>query len=610
MVLTLAAAALAALAFLTFSEHRVYAAAVGISVLCGLFCGRAYALFHISPALELDGREMTVEGKVLSCKELGGDRFMLTVDGTADGRSVTVNFFASRACEPYSIVRISGKAEALEDTAAFPARSYYYPRGIYLQADADSVEETGEYASPIMRGVTSLRNYTAKCLFAGMDSESAAFAEALVCGDKSDMSARTKTKLCRAGVGHIFAMSGTHIAVIAMLAGMILSVFIPGIRLRLILLEAVILMFMAFGGFSPSIVRSGIMVSLTFCSRLFHRQTDVLSSLGICAVIMCGMNPYVCLSQSFICSFGACFAYGAAAPKLTAHLKGRRLSFVTIPLAATAVVTVVMMPVSALMFSEVTVIAPITNLLIVPLCTAALSLILLAMLFGGAVLPARIILSLANLLIKACMKLTDFFASLGAAAVGSGRLPLILVCSALIIAALVFAIVRGRPRVFALCTAGAFILMWAVQSIANLLVRDEVKLKLFSDGRSICAVVSDGGSCSMIDTGTKGKFTYGVQQYLSYSGIRRCGSVFVSEPLGASVYLTELYPEPDSIRTDLGYYSEPFTGGMTADLGGYTVTRTKEGYELSSGKDTVIITKKQALTAGGSTIFDGEEVYL
>ena len=606
LALTLAAAALAALAFLSSVKYRVYAAAVGISVLCGLFCGRAYTLFHISPALELDGKNITVEGKVLSCKSLGGDRFAVTVDGTAEDRSVTVNFTCTEACEPYSIVRISGKAEALEDTDSFPSKTYYLPKGIYLRADADSVEHTGEYANPVMRGVTFLRDYTAKCITAAMEPETAACAIALICGDKSDISAQTKTKFYRAGIGHIFAMSGTHIAVIAMLFDLLIGMLIPSVRVRFFLLEGVIFVFMGFGGFSPSIVRAGIMVSLTLCSQPLHRRTDVLSSLGLCAVVMCGMNPYICISESFICSFGACFAYGAVAPKLTRHLKGKRLSFITVPLTVTAVIVVIMMPVMALMFDEITVIAPITNLLIVPLCTAALMLIMIAMLLGGAILPAQVIFRFADLLLTAAMKLTDFFASLGFAAVGCARTPLILVCSAVLIAALIFAVMKNRPKVFAFCTVSAFTGLWAVQSLSNLFLRDEVKVKLFGSGRSTCALISDGGSCSVIDLGTKGKYAYELQRAVSRNGIRRIESAFVPDGQGAEVCVTELYPSAEVIRTDLGYYSEPFTEGMTADFGAYAVTRTEDGFRLTAKGGTVLLTKRGAFKEEGEEIKERE----
>ncbi len=601
--IALAAAAIAALCFLAADKYRVYAAAVGISVLCGLFCGRAYTLFRIEPALELDGKQITALGKVISCGSLGHDSYRLEIDGEADGRELCIIVYADRPFELYSVVRVTLTAEALEDTDSFPTASYYRPRGIYLRGNAQSAEETGEYASPIMRGVTALRDYTSRCIAAAMDRESASFAEALICGDKSEISPADKTKLYRAGAGHIFAMSGTHIAVIVLFFELLLRALIPHGRLRTAALIPVILLFMGFGGFSASIVRAGIMAALVCCTQLMHRRTDVLSSLGICAVIMCGIDPYISTSQSFICSFLACFAFGAAAPALTARLPHGRLRAVTVPLISSAAVTAVMLPYMALAFDEVSVIAPITNLLIVPLFTAALSLILLAMLFGGTILPARVIFRFAELLIKAALRLTDAFASFGFSAAGGRLRVLMLICSVLLIAALIIAVRRGRPQIFAFVTVGAFTALWAVQSLSALFDRTAVRVKIFTGSRGgVCAAVMNGGSCTVLDTGTKGSCLYGLQGYISYSGAARCGDVFVSTPLGAEVYLTEVYPEFSALHTDGGYYSEPFTEGMTADLGAFTVERTAEGYLLSGGKGSLVITAKGAFTQDGTRV--------
>ena len=604
--LAAAAAALTLLALLTAVEYRVYAAAVGISVLCGLCCGRAYALFHISPALELEGRSITAEGAVTDCRVQEDGRFILTVDGRAEGRSVTMLFTSEEACEPYEIIRVTGKAEALADSDDFPAKSYYLPKGIYLRAEAEGLVHTGRYGSALMRGITRLRDYTAKCIAGAMGPETGAFAQALICGDKSDMSLLDRTKVYRAGIGHIFAMSGTHIAVIAMLFDLLIGSLVFSRRIRFFLLEGVILVFMGFGGFSPSIVRAGIMVSLVLCSRLFHRRTDVLSSLGICAVIMCGMNPYICISESFICSFGSCFAYSAVAPKLTEKLKGRPLSRVTVPLTVTAVVVVVMMPVMALMFNEVTVIAPVTNLLIVPLCTAALSLLLFAMLLGGSTFPAQVIFKAADLLLTGAMKLTDFFASLGFAAVGCVRAPLILAVSAVLIGALIFAVIKQRPRVFAFFTVSGFVGLWAIQSLSNLFARDEVRVTLFGGGRSLCAVVSDGGSCSVIDLGTSGKYAYNIQSCISRSGVRRVDAAFVPDGQGAEIYAEQLFPAAGRIFTDHGVSGTVFDFAETAALGDYSLLRNADGFALQTEKGRIMLTRKGAFTEEGERITEKE----
>ena len=597
-ILAAGCAALCLLALLTFTEYRAYAAAVGVSVLCGLTVGRAYALLHIVPAERLDGQYITVEGEAADSKSLGSDRFLVTVDGEAEGRSVRVNFYTDRCPEPYEKVRISGKVSQMTDSARFNSRSYYYPRGIFLEGNADSTELTGEFGSPIMRGVTALRDYASKSIAAAMDPESAAFAQAILCGDKSELPLRTKTILYRSGIGHLFALSGTHLTIIAAVFSAALGLLIRSKRIKLVTLEGVILLFVAFGGLSPSLVRAGIMTSLVFCSSLAGRRTDVLSSLGICAVLMCGANPLICLSPSFVCSFGSCFALGAVAPKLTENLKGRRFAFVIRPVIETAVIIAVMMPILALWFSEVSLIAVLTQPVLVPLCTAALTLCPAALLLGGTTLPAELLLRFADLLIKAMLRLSEFFASLSFAAIGCRHIIPLLAGSAILAAALTAAVRSKKLRIFVLSAAGTFILLWAYQSVANAAERSEVRVKLFSNGRSICAAAVRGGDCVVLDIGAKGSYCYGLQQYLSRSGVRHCRTAFIAQELGASAYKTELYPEFETLRTDTGYFSEPFPVGAAADINGLTVARTADGYDLIFAGRTLSLTKNTAALSG------------
>ncbi len=599
--LVTAAAALTVLAFLSLSEYRVYAAAVGISVLCGIFCGRAYTLFHIRPAVELSGEYITLEGEVTACRSYGSG-YILTVDGTAADRRATVNFIASQPCEPYSIIRISGKAEALTDSGSFPSKSYYYPKGIYLQAAAESIEETGKYGSPLLRGISRFRDFTEECIMSSMEGEGAGLAAALICGDKTELSQLSKTKLYRAGIGHIFAVSGTHVMIVAMLFGLLFRLFLPFWYPRIIGLDLIVLAYMAFGGFSPSIVRAGIMFSLLSCSELFHRRTDVLSSLGVCAVVMCGMNPYICLSESFICSFGACIAIGVFTPPLTKKLRGKRLYPLYSVLIASCTVTVVLMPYMIFKFSEISLISPITNLLIVPLCTVALSLTVLAMLLGGATPPAQLIFKLAELLLNAALRLTDFFAGLSFSSIGCGLKWLLIPAASLLAAALVYTALKHLPKMFAAVTAGVLVVVWGVQSVSSLLSRETVRVKIFSTGQERCAVVSYGGACTLLDAGAGSKYIYSLQQYLSLNSLKQCSAVFAASEKAASPYLTELYPAPRHAYLVYGGTDEPFTKGMTADFGGYTVTRTEFGYDISTSSGTLSLTRYSA-----RLYTDGEE---
>ena len=594
-----AAALLCMFAVLIFKDHRVYAAAVGISVLCGLSCAEAYTLLRISPALALDGKNVTVSGTVTDSRYMGSEKWALTVSGKADGTDCTVIFYADRSCEPYDNVVVSGELTALENTASFPSKTYYLPKGIYLSGQAETLKLTGSRGSPFMRTMTSLRSYTQKCIFAETGSRSAPFLEALICGDKSDMDTVTKTGLYRSGVGHMFAVSGTHIAIVAMFMGAVYSLFIRSARIRTLLLCVTVLAFAAFGGFSPSLTRAAVMTVLVCCSSAAGRRTDCLSSLGICSVLMCGTQPFCCISPSFICSFAACFAIGAVAPRLNSRLGSKPLAFITVPFVDTLVILTVVMPFQLILFPSVSLIAPVAGLLIVPLCSAALMLTVLAMLTGGVSPVSHLCFMLADLAVRAALKLSGFFSSLDFAAVGTRSVWLILAGASVMGGALCYAVICGKIKAFVLCSAGTFIAMWSVQTLTDVLDRSIIRMKLFSNGKDLCAVISSCGECTVLDLGTKAGYSYAVSEYISKMNIRRVRSVFTEGDLGAMQYRYAICPQPERIFSEYGEEGSLFREGMTAEMFGCSITRTDSGFCLDVNGRTYSMTKKQITLQDG-----------
>ena len=63
-----------------------------------------------------------------------------------------------------------------------------------------------------------------------------------------------------------------------------------------------VLSFMAITGFSPSVLRSGIMSLLFLAAMLFHRKADSLNSLGIAVFLLCAVNPYAAADFGFLLS--------------------------------------------------------------------------------------------------------------------------------------------------------------------------------------------------------------------------------------------------------------------------------------------------------------------
>lgn len=193
------------------------------------------------------------------------------------------------------------------------------------------------------------------------------------------------------GISHILAISGLHIAMIAGFFQIMWRGLHLGNRLSCILTAAAILLYMALVGFTPSVVRAGVMLILHLIAQLVSRRADSLTSLAVAGLVICLPNPLAVSDVSFQLSFTATLGIVLLSSKLGDTIE-KRLGQARFPqiqhffvssLAMTLCATLFTLPVMVFSFEQVALYAPLTNLLIAPL-------IPLVMVFGlfAAVLSA------------------------------------------------------------------------------------------------------------------------------------------------------------------------------------------------------------------------------
>ncbi|MBQ3214981.1 MAG: DNA internalization-related competence protein ComEC/Rec2 [Oscillospiraceae bacterium] len=132
-------------------------------------------------------------------------------------------------------------------------------------------------------------------------SDTAAFAKALLLGERTDMDYETDTAFKVSGISHIIAVSGLHVSIlfslVYLLAGKrrVLTAFI-GIP--------AVLLFAAVAGFTPSITRACLMQILVMLALLFDKEYDPPTALAFAALVMLAVRPMVITSASFQLSVG------------------------------------------------------------------------------------------------------------------------------------------------------------------------------------------------------------------------------------------------------------------------------------------------------------------
>jgi competence protein ComEC len=378
--------------------------------MAALAAGFSLALFHAqvlvpqSVPSAMEGMELEVEGRVASLPEQEGRvlRFVLDVErvtapAAAAGFSGRVRlswFGPPRGLELHAGQRwrLSVKLKAPQgfmNPGGFDYEGWLYREHIRATG---SVRTRQPYerldAGPGAAWLTALREDIGARIAAALpDAPLLGVVQALVTGDTRAVSAAQWEVFRRTGTGHLIAISGTHVALIAGLAYGLgqwlwrrrtawclwLPAPLAGAAAALLLATA----YAGLAGFAIPTQRALVMLAALLGAQLLRRQVRGSDSLALALIAVLAFDPAAVLSAGFWLSYGAVavILYVAAAPAVSG---GRLLAFTRLQLA----ITLALLPITLALFQQASVVAPLANLPAVPWITVVSTPLAL----GGAAL--------------------------------------------------------------------------------------------------------------------------------------------------------------------------------------------------------------------------------
>jgi len=237
----------------------------------------------------------------------------------------------------------------------------------------------------VWRQISDLSALFKSTLYKLFPGNAGVLAIGLVLGGSEGFSASVKTALVASGTSHLVAVSGYNISIITVIIFRFLR-RLGGRNLAAGLSLVFLIVFPLLAGLTPSVFRAAIMGALYLVGRLLGRPRALLDALFVAALAMTLTNPYVLWDVGFQLSFAATFGLIWAVPLaeyFSALLRrgGVVLQEVGGVLTETLVAQLFTLPILLLAFGRVSLVAPLTNLLILPLVPAAMLLVALAL--GG-----------------------------------------------------------------------------------------------------------------------------------------------------------------------------------------------------------------------------------
>ena len=209
-------------------------------------------------------------------------------------------------------------------------------------------------------------------------------------GMKADLPKDLSENLRAVGLAHIVVASGAHLAIlvdvakkifgrISRFAGLLFSVLF-------------IVLFMAMVGFTPSILRAGIMSILNLSAWYVGRKIAPWRIILLTAAGTLALNPNFITDLGWLLSFASFIGIMILAPKILEFFYGnQKPNFVASTILTTISATLTTLPIVLYYFGQISLISVFANLLILPTLPYAMGLTFLSGLFvdipiiGGAV---------------------------------------------------------------------------------------------------------------------------------------------------------------------------------------------------------------------------------
>lgn len=349
------------------------------------------------------GQSVNTEGVVIAWPNItasGNQALLIQPDGYT--QALRASLRRPISVRPNDRVWIRGQVKQPENFSEFNYVSYLQKNNVFAELDKSKVVVIQKQRSWFGNLLSGLRQWIIATTNSRLDINSSSLVLGTLIGYSEDLPKAMAEAFKKSGLTHILVASGFNLTIIASSVGIVGWFF--GRRFSDITSLGVVWFFVVLTGSSGSVVRAGIMVSLVLVGRAVGRLPSSYYTLLLAVVVMVLFNPMQLFYDiGFQLSVGATLGV-LEANKLRVYLE--RDGWLTELLWPTMGAIFVTAPIISLYFSTFSIIAPLANLLVLPLVE-------FVMLFGAlSLLPVinALTVPITELIVTFQMKITVFLA--------------------------------------------------------------------------------------------------------------------------------------------------------------------------------------------------------
>lgn len=376
-------------------------------------------------------------------------------------------------------------------------------------ADSFSARKTDRYK--VKKFFLSVREKITLRLQNGMNDEYASISDAVLTGNTDNVSRKNLTSFRRAGVSHLFAVSGLHLTLWVTLIVYLLNTFtnVPSFA-KAAVSAFFVVFFMFLTGFSPSVLRAGIMTLIFDMSLILGKKADSLNSLFIALSLILIVSPFSAVSAALWLSFLAslCFILLSGPVRKFCEKTGEKIKLKFFSSAyktlfslfiLSLTVTVFTLPVTVFYFGSYSLWAPLSNVLCVIPAEMMMVFSGLGVIFYKTEALMNLNFLLASVLAKYLLKAVDFVSGLKFSVIDADNLFIkisaAVIFSLLILSLFIFGKKPSEMFRSALCLSLCLVSVSLISVYAG---RNDVRFIVSDAGQGAVVTVKENGRTFVI----------------------------------------------------------------------------------------------------------------
>ena len=290
------------------------------------FSGAMYTTYVQGQNKPLGESYETTRGVIYNTPLINGDRLSFQVEDQ-NKNIVQLSYKMKSASEKKQMRQLHAGVSCIFDGERkepqiarnfheFNYRDYLYKQNIHFILEATYISECRKTSLSLVQWILLLRQQAILGVTEMFPEQSGAFMNALLFGDRQQMTFEVEEQYQQFGLVHLLAISGSHIVLLMVIMYFILLRSGVTREIATVCLIFFIPIYMILAGASPSVIRAsitGVLMLIAFMCSIRLSSLDALSITAICMLIF---DPYLVFNIGFQFSFVGSFALLLSAPLL------------------------------------------------------------------------------------------------------------------------------------------------------------------------------------------------------------------------------------------------------------------------------------------------------